>query len=301
MEYKDYYKTLGVERNATADEIKKKYRKLALKYHPDKNQGNKEAEDKFKEISEAYDVLGDAEKRKKYDQLGSNWKQYEQHGFGGQTSDAWQNFGGTSGFGGGEFSDFFEMFFGQSAGGQRSGRWSSSQQSRPRKGKDLSANLTLTLLEAYQGSQRLLNLADNTIKININAGVKDGQTLRVKGKGNPGMNGGEAGDLLLKININPDGDYIRDGDDLTKTVLVDVYTAILGGKINVNTLKGSINVPIKPGTQNNSILRLKEMGMPHYGKKGFGNLLLKIQLVLPNHISDKERELIQQAADSREK
>ncbi|MDR0969232.1 MAG: hypothetical protein LBM67_01680 [Lentimicrobiaceae bacterium] len=192
------------------------------------------------------------------------------------------------------------MFFGQSDGGQRSGRWSSSQQSRPRKGKDLSANLTLTLLEAYQGSQRLLNLGDNTIKISINPGVKDGQTLRVKGKGNPGMNGGEAGDLLLKININTDGDYIRDGDDLTKTVLVDVYTAILGGKINVNTLKGTISVPIKPGTQNNSVLRLKEMGMPHYGKKGFGNLLIKIQLVLPSYISEKERELIQQAADLRE-
>ncbi len=285
MEYKDYYNVLGVERNATQDEIKKAYRKLAVKYHPDKNAGNKEAEERFKEISEAYQVLGNADSRKKYDELGANWKQYENTGFGG----AYTN----TGFNASGFSDFFDMFFGgfHTGSGRRS--------TRPMKGNDINATITLTLLEAYQGSQRILNLDNNSIKINIKPGVRDGQVLRLKGKGNLGRNGGENGDLLLKVVLMNDPLYQRDGDDLVRNVNIDVYTAILGGKITITTLKGDVSVPIKPQTQNNSTLRLKGLGMPHYGKEGSGALLLKIQILLPDHFSQKELELIRQAQESK--
>lgn len=303
MEYKDYYKVLGVERTATQDEIKKAYRKLAIKYHPDKNQGDKAAEEKFKEVTEAYEVLGKEDSRRKYDELGANWKQYENAGFGGHGG--FQGFG-SQGFSSSGFSDFFDMFFGGSGarggfdfgnlggfsgfGGGRRGR------SRSMRGQDISASLNLTLREAYLGSQRLINIGNQTIKVSIKPGVKDGQTLRVKGKGNPGVNGGENGDLLMKINIAKDAEYQRDDDDLKKTVNVDVYTAILGGKVEVETMKGTVNVPIKPQTQNNSVLRLKGLGMPHFGKSDAGALLLKIQLVLPNNISQKEIELIKEAS-----
>lgn len=306
MEYKDYYKILGVERDAQPDEIKKAYRKLAVKYHPDKNFGDKSAEEKFKEISEAYQVLGNAESREKYDNLGANWKQYENAGFGAGYG-GYQGFGSQGGFsdlGGSGFSDFFEMFFGsQGRGGFDFGDFVGGSRrsgaARPVKGKDLNATLSITLLEAYQGTQRLLNIGDQTIKISIKPGVKDGQVLRVKGKGNPGRNGGENGDVLLKIVMINDPVYQRYGDDLIKIVNVDMYTAILGGKIEITTLKGEVNVPIKPQTQNNSTLRLKGLGMPHYGKDGAGSLLLKIQLVLPDHFSTKELDLIRQAKNAK--
>ncbi len=302
MEYKDYYKVLGVERSAKQDEIKKAYRKLAVKYHPDKNPGDKAAEEKFKEISEAYQVLGNEESRKKYDELGANWKQYENMGYGGQ---GFQGFGGQGfeGFGNSGFSDFFDMFFGGQGGGFDFGNinfGAGGRRSRTRtmRGQDLNASINLTLREAYFGSQRMINIGNETIKINIKPGVKDGQTLRVKGKGGQGMNGGENGDLLMKINIAQDPVYQRDGDDLIRTVNIDVYTAILGGKVEIDTMKGNVNVPIKPQTQNNSMLRLKGLGMPHYGKEGSGALLLKVQLVLPNHFSDKELDLIKQAKEA---
>lgn len=292
MEYKDYYKILGVERSASQDEIKKAYRKLAVKYHPDKNPDDKEAEEKFKEISEAYQVIGDADSRKKYDELGANWKQYENAGFGG----------GAHGFNASGFSDFFDMFFGGKAGGAgfdiRDFMGGGRRSTRPAKGNDLNASINLTLLEAYQGSQRLLDINGNTIKISIKPGVRDGQVLRIKGKGKPGRNGGENGDLLIKTIIMNDHIYQRDGDDLIRNVNIGIYTAILGGKITVDTLKGDVNVPIKPQTQNNSTLRLKGMGMPHFGKEGAGALLLKVQILLPEHFSAKELELIRQAQES---
>lgn len=299
MEYKDYYKVLGVDRSAKQDEIKKAYRKLAVKYHPDKNPGDKAAEEKFKEISEAYQVLGNEDSRKKYDELGANWKQYENMGYGG---DGFQGFEGFQGFGGSGFSDFFDMFFGGQGSGfdfsNIGGFGGSRSRTRAMKGKDLSASIDMTLREAYFGSQRVFKVGGDTIKISIKPGVKDGQTLRVKGKGNPGVNGGENGDLLLKINVLQDPVYQRDGDDLIRNVNIDVYTAILGGKIEIDTMKGNVSVPIKPQTQNNSMLRLKGLGMPHYGKEGSGALLLKVQIMLPNHFSDKELELIKQAKEA---
>ena len=303
MEYKDYYKVLGVERSATQDQIKKAYRKLAVKYHPDKNPGDKAAEEKFKEISEAYQVLGNEESRKKYDELGANWKQYENMGYGGQ---GFQGFDGQGfeGFGGSGFSDFFDMFFGGQGGGfdfSNIGGFGGGRgraRTRAMKGQDLTATIDMTLREAYAGSQRMFKIGGETIKISIKPGVKDGQTLRVKGKGHPGMNGGENGDLLMKIHVLQDPVYQRDGDDLIRTVNIDIYTAILGGKIEIDTMKGNVSVPIKPQTQNNSMLRLKGLGMPHYGKEGNGSLLLKVQLMLPNHFSDKELELIKQAKEA---
>lgn len=294
MEYKDYYKILGMERSASQDEIKKAYRKLAVKYHPDKNPDDKVAEEKFKEISEAYQVIGNADSRKKYDELGANWKQYENAGFNGFG-------GGGQGFSASGFSDFFDMFFGGQGGGAgfdiRDFMGGGRRSSRPAKGSDLNATINMTLLEAYQGSQRMLDLNGNTIKITIKPGVRDGQVLRIKGKGNPGRNGGDNGDLLIKVVITNDPVYQRDGDDLIKNINIDIYTAILGGKITVNTLKGDVNVPIKPQTQNNSTLRLKGLGMPHYGKEGAGALLLKVQLLLPEHFSQKELELIKEASE----
>ena len=294
MEYKDYYKILGVERSASQDEIKKAYRKLAVKYHPDKNPDDKVAEEKFKEISEAYQVIGNADSRKKYDELGANWKQYENAGFNGFG-------GGGQGFSASGFSDFFDMFFGGQGGGAgfdiRDFMGGGRRSSRPAKGSDLNATINMTLLEAYQGSQRMLDLNGNTIKITIKPGVRDGQVLRIKGKGNPGRNGGDNGDLLIKVVITNDPVYQRDGDDLIKNINIDIYTAILGGKITVNTLKGDVNVPIKPQTQNNCALRLRGLGMPHYGREGAGALLLKVQLLLPEHFSQKELELIKEASE----
>lgn len=296
MDYKDYYKVLGVERSASQDEIKKAYRKLAVKYHPDKNPDDKVAEEKFKEISEAYQVLGNADTRKKYDELGANWKQYENSGFSGFG-------GGGQGFNASGFSDFFDMFFGGQGGAGfdirdfMGGMGGGRRSTRPAKGSDLNATINMTLLEAYQGSQRMIDLGGNTIKITIKPGVRDGQVLRIKGKGNLGRNGGDNGDLLIKVSITNDHIYQRDGDDLIRNINVDVYTAILGGKITVTTLKGDVNVPIKPQTQNNSTLRLKGMGMPHYDKEGAGALLLKVQLLLPEHFSQKELELIKEAKE----
>ena len=299
MDYKDYYKILGVGRSASQDEIKKAFRKLAVKYHPDKNPGDKAAEEKFKEVTEAYEVLGKEDTRRKYDELGANWKQYENAGFGG----GFQGFGGQ-GFGASGFSEFFDRFFGGHGGSFNFGDMGGfgnfgGRRSRPRsmKGQDLNATVNMTLLEAYNGSQRIFNIGNHSIKVSIKPGVSDGQVLRVKGKGNPGVNGGENGDLFLKINILQDSEYQRSGDDLIKNVNVDFYTATLGGKVEVLTLKGIVNVPIKPMTQNDSVLRLNGLGMPHYGKEGEGVMLLKVKIVIPEHLSEKELELIRKASE----
>jgi curved DNA-binding protein len=294
MEYKDYYKVLGVDKNASADEIKKKYRKLAVQYHPDKNQGNKASEEKFKTVAEAYEVLGDPAKRKKYDELGSNWKQYEQAGFSGNNS-------GRPGFGGGQeryeeffggssgFSDFFDAFFGGS-GFKQQGR------TVAKRGRDLHVATQLTLKEAFEGTARMLQTEESTIKVPINPGVRDGQVLRLRGKGQKGMHGGTDGDLLIKIELLPDKIFTRNGDDLLMIVDLDFYTAVLGGTIAIQTLGSKKNIPIKSGTQDGSLLRLKGLGMPVFGKNEHGNLLIKINIILPEKISQDEIALIAKAA-----
>lgn len=312
MEYKDYYKVLGVSKNATQDEIKKAYRKLALKYHPDKNKGNKEAEEKFKEANEANEVLSDPEKRKKYDELGENWKYYQQSGGqqdfdwsqyanqgGGQTYYSTGDFGDS--FGGSGFSDFFETLFGQGFGGSqtRSRRGGSARRAKM-KGDDLSAEMSITLDDAYKGAEKFFDLDGQSIKLKIKPGISDGQSLKLTGKGSPGYNGGSPGDLILKIHVLSDPIFERKGDDLYTTLRVDLYTAVLGGKAPLITFKGTININIPKESQNGKVLRLQGLGMPKYGKTNqFGDLYAKINVEIPVNLSEKEISLFKELSTLR--
>lgn len=307
MEYKDYYKILGVEKNASQDEIKKAFRKLAIKYHPDKTKGDKASEEKFKEVNEAYEVLRDPEKRKKYDTLGSNWKQYEQAGGqggfdwsqfydqtgGGQRSYRFETGGSDSDFfGGGVFSDFFEQMFGGGGGGSFGGQRRRAGGAIPVRGHDLTAEMEIPLEEAYTGVSKTFRLEGEAIRLNIKAGIKDGQVLKLGGKGAPGINGGQPGDLLLTINVAKDSRYERKGDDLYADFPVVLYTAILGGKVQFQTLKGKVNVTIAEGTPSGKLLKLPGMGMPSYSTKGkFGDMYLKIEVQVPQSLTDKEKQL----------
>ena len=304
MEYKDYYKILGVDKKASQAEIKKAYRALAKKYHPDKNKGDKAAENKFKDISEAYEVLGDKEKRSQYDQLGANWRQFQQAG--GPGGGRYQSYGGgfsqqdmhdMFGGGGGGFSDFFEQFFGGGAGGfgQTAGG-----RTRARKGQDYQAEMEITLEEAYNGTSRLINTDKQQLRITTKPGVADGQTLRIKGKGGPAAGGGESGDLYIKVLVKPHPKFERKGDDLYTDLDLDMYTAILGGEAQVNTMSGLLKLKIPSGTQNGKTLRLRGKGMPHYGKPDqHGDLYVKINVVLPTNLSTEERNLLEKLRDLR--
>ena len=317
MEYKDYYKILGVQKNASQDEIKKAYRKLALKYHPDKNPDDKQAEERFKEIGEAWEVLRDPEKRKKYDQLGANWKQYQQAG-----AEA-QGFGGFGGFGGGAspgggtyyyegdpgdifgergegFSDFFKSFFGGMGGMGSDFTGRSSRRRRPAKGPDLQATMEISLYEAYHGTSRILNVDGKKLRITTKPGAYDGQELRIRGKGTPGSGGGPVGDIYIKVKVAPDAHYKREGDDLVVNKDIDLYTAVLGGKIDVNTFTGMVTVPVPKGSQNGSRLRLKGKGMPVYGQSGsFGDLYVRLNILIPKNISSEETELFKKLRELR--
>lgn len=308
MQYKKYYDILGVSKDASQDEIKKAYRKLAVKYHPDKNPDNKSAEDRFKELNEAYEVLRDPEKRRKYDQLGANWKQYEHAGAGGFDGSQFggggrsYHFGGSAGdmFGGtgSNFSDFFNAFFGGAGGfenrtGQSQG-FESFGSSRSHKGRDLRTNLNLSLEEAYLGVSKVLNVDGEKLKINIKPGAYSGQELRIKNKGASGYGGGQKGDLFLKINVEPGPGFQINGNDLTIETPVDLYTAILGGKLQVTTPGGTISINVPKGAQPGTILRLKEKGMPVYGKTNrHGDLRIRIKIEIPKNLSRKETELFE--------
>lgn len=305
MDYKDYYKILGVNKKASQAEIKKAYRKLAMKYHPDKNQGNARAEEKFKEISEANEVLGNPETRKKYDQLGANWKHYEKNGTYANQGFGHGQYGGfyrTAGegmdmddiFGGGGFSDFFKTFFG---GGFSGGNRQTRQKANLR-GKDYKTRLEITLLEAYLGTERRLNIDGSTIKLKVGKGVKDGQRLRVKGKGGSGSSGAQSGDLYIDINILPDPRFTRKDNDLYTTVETDLYTAVLGGKLTVETLKGPVNINIPAGTQNGKTFRIRNMGMPDYSHSVVnGNLFVKVYIKIPEKLKPEEKALFEKLRD----
>ncbi len=317
MDYKDYYKILGVSKTATQDEIKKAFRKLAVKYHPDKNKGNKEAEEKFKEINEANEVLRDKEKRKKYDELGENWKYYQQSG-GQQSQDFdWSQYANQGGgrqtqysyegdfgdaFGGGGFSDFFETLFGGGGGGfssQTKGRKGNSRKTTL-KGEDLAAEMSITLEDAFKGSEKIFDLDGQSIKLKIKPGITEGQSLKLTGKGSAGYNGGAAGDLLLKIHVLHDPLFERKGDDLYTDLRVNLYTAVLGGKSALRTFKGTINVNVPKESQNGKILRLQGLGMPKYGKTNqFGDLYAKLNIEIPTALSESETKLFNELSEMR--
>ena len=295
---------MGIGKSATPAEIKKAYRTLANKYHPDKTNGDRAAEEKFKAINEANEVLSDPVKRKKYDQFGADWKHYEEAGAqpggfdwskyatgsGGQTQRTSTHESDAT-FADEGVSDLFEMLFGQRSG-QRPGR-----RSVVSKGEDLEAETTLSLEEAYHGTTRLIQLHGQTIKVTIKPGAADQQMLRILGKGAGGLSGGPNGDLYLTVKIAPHPEFQRRGNDLHRDLPVELYTAVFGGKAQIRTLKGKVTVNIPKGTPNGKELRLRGLGMPVYAKKNkFGNLLVKVDIVLPEHLSEEEIDLFRKLA-----
>ncbi len=314
MDYKDYYQVLGVAKNATEKEIKQAFRKLARKHHPDVNPGDRGAEQKFKEINEAHEVLSDPEKRRKYDQLGANWKQYEQYargpspgggGFGGFRVD----FEGSGG--GGGFSDFFKTFFGggidledlfgQSAGaGQRSGRRERSARGfgqAHEAARDVSAVVEVSLEEAHRGTTRRLSLegtpSANSFEVRIPAGVREGSKVRVSGKGQKALSG-EAGDLYLEVKIKSHPLYRLEGDDLYVDVPVTFAEAALGAEIEVPTLSGRARIRVPAGSQTGRLMRLKGKGMPRLKSDELGDLFARLVVVVPKELQPRELELVKE-------
>ncbi|AZA84815.1 molecular chaperone DnaJ [Chryseobacterium lactis] len=303
MAYIDYYKILGVDKSATQDDIKKAYRKQARKLHPDLNPDDKEAEKKFKELNEANEVLSNAENRAKYDKYGENWKhgeEYEKAQQQQQRQYQQQNYGGSysgADFGEGEdFSDFFQDMFG---GGGGFGKSSRGRASGKFKGQDVKAELNLNLRDAAQTHPQTFEINGKKVRITIPAGVYDGQQIKLKGHGNPGVNGGPNGDLYITFNIPVDPDFERIGDDLKTKVIIDLYTAVLGGDVKVNTLNGSVNLKVKPETQNGVTVRLKGKGFPVYKKDGeHGDLFVTYEVKLPTNLTEKQKEIFEQLKNS---
>lgn len=297
MEYKDYYAILGVNKTSTKDEIKKAYRNLAKKYHPDKTKGDKALEEKFKEIAEAYEVLGNDDNRKKYDELGANWKNQQQQGSdsGFDYSQYYSNAGGRGShqtFEGDPemFSDFFNNIFG---GGFSQGRRQS--RSMPRKGQNYMAEMDITLKEAYHGGIRIINVNNQILRIKTKPGTKDKQKIKLAGKGSQGINGGPAGDLFITIHVIPDNTFRRKGNDLYIDLPLDLYTAVLGGKVEVPTIDGNVKMTIPKGTQGGKILRLAGKGMPVYNSANkFGDLYIKTSIEIPTNLTEKEIDLFNQ-------
>ncbi len=284
MDYKDYYKILGVSKTATTDEIKKVYRKLAVKYHPDKNPNNKIAEEKFKEINEANNILADSEKRKKYDELGENWDTHQQNYNSNYNNSKNRQYDEN------DFSDFFENMFGGSFSTD-----SKNRQQHKFTGEDYSDNLYISFEEAYVGTTRQIEIHNQKLQLKIKPGIKNEQVLRLKAKGGKGTNGGQDGDLYITVHLAGHKVFMRKDDDLYCDLNVDIYTVILGGQIQITTLKNTIKITIAKETDNGKVFRLKGMGMPKYNKENeFGDIYAKINVVLPKNISQKEIELFEQ-------
>lgn len=314
MDFKDYYEILGVPLDAEKKVIKQTYRQLAKKYHPDVNPGNKEAEDKFKTINEAYQVLSDAEKRKKYDELRAQYQQWQQAG-GRQQDFDWQNWSAPPGQGvhvqyaspedledlfgsNSPYSDFFNNIFGQVRGRGRGSGTSSS----PRRGRDVEYEVDLTLKEAYHGTDRLLEIDGHRIQAILPPGVRTGSRVRLSGQGEPGHNNGPAGNLYLIVHILPNETFEREGDDLHIDVPVDIFTAIAGGETRIPTLDKPLILKIPPRTNAGRSLRLRGKGMPHLGDpKTHGDLFAVVRLVLPEPLTDNEVNSIRELASSRSK
>lgn len=290
MAYIDYYKILGVGKSASQDDIKKAYKKLARKHHPDLNPGKSEAQQNFQEINEANEVLSDPEKRKKYDRYGENWKHADQ--FEAQKQQYRQQGGDesyrSSGFPGedGEFSDFFESLFGNRGGGRRGGGF---------RGQDYNAELHLSFRDAAKTHKQVLTVNGKNIRITVPAGVADGQSIKLPGQGGPGRSGGPAGDLYISFVIAEDVVFKRLGDDLYVTVPLDLYTAVLGGEQVVDTLDGKVKLKIKSGTQNGTKVRLKGKGFPVYKKENrAGDLIVTYSVEVPEKLTEKQKELFRE-------
>jgi curved DNA-binding protein len=291
MEFIDYYKILGLSKNATTDEIKKAFRKLARQYHPDLNPNDKEAHKKFQQINEANEVLSDPEKRKKYDQYGKDWQHAEQfeqarQSQSRQRGSQWEQSFGE--YGENDFSDFFESMFGNMSGRNR------NRQTKFR-GEDFNAALKLNLTDAYATHQETFSVNGKNIRITIPAGVENGQKIKISGHGGPGINGGPNGDLYLTFEIVNQTKFKRSGNDLYTTVDIDLYTAVLGGEITIDTLSGKIKLKVNPETQNGTKVRLKGKGFPVYKNEGkFGDLFVTYHVKLPVNLTEKQKELFRQ-------
>jgi curved DNA-binding protein len=309
MEFKDYYAALGVLPDADDQAIKQAYRKLARQYHPDVNPGDTQAEERFKEVNEAYQALSDAERRRTYDEMREQYQRWQQRGGTGDFSyGQWQDapggvyartvnpedfedlFGGNAGF-----SDFFSSLFGQGSGGG-----ARAYDSQPRRGRTYEVGTEVTLEEAYHGATRTIQLGDRRIEARIPPGVQTGSRIRLAGQGAPGAAGGPAGDLLLEIEVLPDARFERDGDDLITEVPVDFLTAAVGGDARVQTLDGTVRLKIPAITQAGTRFRLREKGMPRLGNPGQrGSLYARVKIVLPEDLSDTELEMLREMQDHR--
>jgi molecular chaperone DnaJ len=340
MEFKDYYQVLGISRDADEKQIKSAYRKLARKYHPDANTGAPDAEERFKEINEAYEVLKDQEKRSKYDRFGADWERFQHAENGGQpTPDDFASWfaGGPGGgrvhyeyrtTGGSGFSDFFETLFGDSHGGRTATR--DRIRSQPQRGQDFEYPVEISLRDAYHGTSRRFDVQiqercpscagsgmngsgfcgtcggsgtvprNRTIEVQIPAGVRTGSRVRVAGQGSPGVNGGPNGDIYLRITVRPDKRFTVEGNNVRTDVSVPLYTCILGGEVRVPTIDGSVALTIPPGTQNGQVFRLRGKGMEPAKGGARGDLLARVKVQLPTDLSDNERELFEQLQQIRQ-
>jgi curved DNA-binding protein len=295
MAFIDYYNILGVPKTASEQEIKKAYRKLARRYHPDLNPNNKEAEQKFKEVNEANEVLSNPENRKKYDDYGEHWQHSDAYEQARQQQRRPQYQGSDvfsdSDFGGHDFSDFFESMFGRQAVNRGQVKF---------KGQDLNAELKLQLKEVYTTHKRTLTINNKHIRITIPAGIEDSQVIKIKGHGGPGVNGGPNGDLYIQFTIHNNTPFKRQNDNLYITVDLDLYKAILGGELMVNTFDGKVKLTIKPETKNGTQVKLTGKGFPKYKQEGqFGDLYINFNIVLPTNLSAKEKELFNELSKLR--
>ncbi|HOV79664.1 MAG TPA: J domain-containing protein [Bacillota bacterium] len=301
MQYKDYYKILGVDRKADAKAIKKAYRELARRYHPDANPGDRRAEERFKEISEAYEVLSDPEKRKRYDEIGPDWQNFDWSAY-RQGRRNWRGAGPdgirfhfeSPGYGG--FSDFFKMFFGDLDPFTDTDLFWERRTARG-SGADTEALLELSLEEAYAGVEKELVVNGRRLKVKIPAGVRDGYKVRISGQGENGRSGGPAGDLYLSVSLKPHPLFRLNGSDLECEMPVTVTEAVLGGKVDIPTLKGPVSLKIPPGTQSGKVFRLRGLGMPEPDGGNPGNLLVRVRIVIPETVTQKEQDLYKQLAE----
>jgi len=294
MEFIDYYKILELNHNASEEDIKKAYRKLARKYHPDLNPKDDTAKKKFQQINEANEVLSDPEKRKKYDKYGKDWKHAEEFEKTGQ-----QQYGGFAGkqsnrdtFSEHDFSDFFESMFGGESNGKRS-------QAKFR-GQDFNTQLNLNIKDVYTTHKQILTVNGKNIRITIPAGIENGQTIKLNGHGGEGINGGPNGDLYITFYIDNNTKFKRDGSNLYTDVNLDIYTAVLGGEMIIDTFNGKVKLIVAPETQNGTKVKLKGKGFPIYKKEDeFGDLYITYQIKIPTHLSEKEKELFRELSKLR--